>query len=63
MVTLTVEQYQALVDANLVQEDTYYFTYEGEPETTEWHFGDQFPIILTDGSTPDSIGTFPINLT
>lgn len=61
MVTLTVEQYQYLVNANLVRQDTYYFTYEGEPDT-EWHFGDQFPIILTDGSTPDNIGTFPINL-
>lgn len=62
MVTLTVEQYQTLVDNNLVKENTYYFTYE-EEEATTWGFGDQFPIILTDGSTPDSIGTFPINLT
>ena len=58
MVTLTTDQYQALVDSNLVDENTYYFTYE---ETT-WGFGDQFPIILTEGSTPDSIGTFPITL-
>lgn len=61
MVTLTVEQYQTLVDNNLVRENTYYFTYE-EEEATTWGFGDQFPIILTDGSTPDSIGTFPITL-
>lgn len=78
MVTLTVQQYENLVEAGLVNENTYYFTYEGEPETTEWHFGDsfpitfgnstwgfgdKFPITLTDGSTPDSFGTFPINLT
>lgn len=58
LVTLTVQQYEALVRNNLVDPNTYYFTYE---ETT-WGFGDQFPIVLTDGSTPDSIGTFPINL-
>lgn len=61
MITLTVTQYEALVANNLVNENTYYFTYE-EEETTTWGFGDKFPVILTDGSTPDSIGTFPITL-
>ena len=59
MVTLSTSQYEDLVNNNLIQEDMYYFTYE----TVIWRFGDKFPIILTDGSTPDSIGTFPINLT
>lgn len=63
MVTLTTDQYEILVQNNAVQSDTYYFTYEGEAETDLWHFGDKFPIILTDQSTPDNIGTFPINLT
>lgn len=62
MVTLTTDQYEILVQNNAVQSDTYYFTYEGEAETDLWHFGDTFPIILTDWSTPDNIGTFPINL-
>ncbi|MEE3485828.1 MAG: hypothetical protein VZQ98_16100 [Bacteroidales bacterium] len=59
MVTLTTQQYQLLVDNNLVDESTYYFTYEGE-ETTDWTFGDTFPVILTED---DCIGTFPITLT
>lgn len=58
MITLSTDEYAALVAADLVDENTYYFTYE----KTTWGFGDQFPIILTDGSTPDSIGTFPITL-
>lgn len=78
MVTLTTDQYEILVQNNAVQSDTYYFTYEGEPERelwqfgdrfpvifsdNTWGFGDKFPVILTDGNTPNSIGTFPINLT
>lgn len=58
MVTLTTSQYAALVRANAIDQNTYYFTYE---ETT-WGFGDRFPVIFTDGDTSDSIGTFPINL-
>jgi len=58
MVTLSVDEYQYLVDNDLVDQNVYYFTYE----KTTWEFGDKFPIILTEGSTPDSIGTFPINL-
>jgi len=60
MVTLTQAQYQELVDNNQVEHNTYYFTYEGEPETEGWHFGDPFPIILTD--TWEFGGTFPITL-
>ena len=60
MVTLTQEQYQQLVDQGLVERNTYYFTYEGEPDNTDWHFGDPFPIILTD--TWEFGGTFPITL-
>ena len=58
MVTLTTAQYEALVRTNMVDKNTYYFTYE---ETT-WGFGDKFPVTLTGGDTSDSIGTFPINL-
>lgn len=76
-ITITTEQYQRLVDTNQVKNNVYYFTYEGEPETEGWHFGDGFPITfsgdtwgfgdgfpitLTDEGTSDSIGTFPINL-
>lgn len=43
MVTLTVEQYEALVRANLVDPNTYYFTYEDDI----WTFGGTFPIKLT----------------
>ena len=64
MVTLTTEQYQNLVDNGLVNESTYYFTYEGEEETTEWHFGDKFPIILSGETTNWTFGgTFPVTLT
>ena len=76
LVTLTTAKYDRLTELGLIDEKTYYFTYEGEEEIT-WGFGDTFPVILTDskpsewtfpitltdGSTPDSIGTFPINLT
>lgn len=58
MITLTTAQYEALVRTNMVDANTYYFTYE---ETT-WGFGDKFPVTLTGGDTSDSIGTFPINL-
>lgn len=63
MVTLSVSAYQYLVDNNLVDRNTYYFTYEGEdiPEGDTWHFGDPFPIILTDNWAFG--GTFPITLT
>lgn len=43
MVTLTVDQYDSLVRANLVDENTYYFTYEDNI----WTFGGTFPITLT----------------
>ncbi len=58
MITLTTTQYNALVRANAVDQNTYYFTYE---EIT-WGFGDRFPVTFTDGDTSDSLGTFPINL-
>lgn len=61
MVMLTQEQYQELVNNNQVERNTYYFTYEGEPETEGWHFGDPFPIILT--GTWEFGGTFPITFT
>lgn len=60
MVTLAQSQYQELVDNNQVDRNTYYFTYEGEPETDEWHFGDTFPIIFK--GTWEFGGTFPITL-
>ena len=60
MVTLTASQYAQLVEDNLVQQDVYYFTYEGEAPSTDWHFGDSFPITLTDNWAFG--GTFPIIL-
>ena len=64
MVTLTTGQYERLVERNLVQPDTYYFTYEGEAETETWGFGDQFPVILTDINNSWGFGDkFPIVLT
>jgi hypothetical protein len=60
MVTLTQGQYRELVDNNLVDRNTYYFTYEGMPESNEWRFGDPFPIIFTE--TWEFGGTFPITL-
>ena len=45
-VFLTKRQYQALVNQNLVKEDIYYFTYEGEDEIEIWAFGGTFPITL-----------------
>ena len=60
MVTLTTLEYQHLVDNNLVDLNTYYFTYEDEEETTtNWTFGGTFPVILG-GS---GLGEFPITLT
>ena len=60
MVTLTQGQYQELVANGLVDRNTYYFTYEGQPESDEWHFGDPFPIIFK--GTWEFGGTFPITL-
>ena len=57
MVTLTTQQYQNLVDRGLVNEATYYFTYEGEVET-DWTFGGTFPVILAG----QGLGTLPITL-
>ena len=59
----------------MVNPNTYYFTYEEEPEVTwgfggnfpitlsgdDWKFGDNFPITLTDQWTFGR--AFPINLT
>ena len=59
MVTLTEQEYQSLVNKGLIDESTYYFTYEGEEETTNWTFGGTFPVILGGGS---GIGEFPITL-
>lgn len=62
MVTLSASAYQYLVENNLVDRNTYYFTYEGEdkPSGDTWHFGDAFPIVLTDNWAFG--GTFPITL-
>lgn len=58
MVTLTTTQYQALIDNGAVENDVYYFTYEGEEETTNWTFGGTFPVTLGGRG----IGEFPITL-
>jgi hypothetical protein len=42
----------------MIDESTYYFTYEGE-EITNWTFGGTFPIILGG----EGLGTLPITLT
>ena len=62
MVTLSASAYQYLVDNNLVDRNTYYFTYEGEDEPSgdTWHFGDAFTIVLTDNWAFG--GKFPITL-
>ena len=59
MVTLTVQQYEAMVRSNLVDPNTYYFTYEQE-ESETWGFGDKFPVILTGEWTFGE--TFPVIL-
>lgn len=48
MVTLTASQYAQLVENNLVQQDVYYFTYEGEAPSAGWQFGGTFPITFTE---------------
>lgn len=59
LVTLTTSAYQLLVDTGNVKENVYYFTYE--PTGNEsWHFGDNFPIILTGQWTFGE--AFPITL-
>lgn len=58
LVTLTIQQYQALGDN--VDPNTYYFTYDGEEEPSNWVFGDRFPVIFTNTWTFG--GTFPIKL-
>lgn len=72
LVTLTTQAYDALVQMDAVDPNTYYFTYEGEETTSNWTFGDTFPVIFHEetgiGTFPivlgeDNIGTFPINLT
>lgn len=62
MITLTADQYEYLVRNNLIDSNTYYFTYEGkdEPAGETWQFGGTFPITLTDNWTFG--GTFPIRL-
>lgn len=60
MITLTAEEYESLVRTNMVDPNTYYFTYEGEAPSTDWHFGDSFPITFTENWAFG--GTFPIIL-
>lgn len=48
MITLTASQYAQLVEDNLVQQDVYYFTYEGEAPSAGWQFGGAFPITFTE---------------
>ena len=42
--TLTTSEYEALVNINQVEDDTYYFTYEADGG---WTFGGRFPITLS----------------
>lgn len=44
LVTLTTAEYEALVNVNQVEDDTYYFTYEADGG---WTFGGRFPITLS----------------
>lgn len=63
-IIMTQSQYDKL--QSYVQDAIYFIIdMEQEPEqheTTTWTFGGTFPITFTNGDTPDSIGTFPINL-
>lgn len=54
LITLHEREYERLVASGAVEENTYYFTYK------DWEFGEQFPIILSDGWAFD--GAFPIKL-
>ena len=58
LITLTTAQYQALVQQGAIENGVYYFTYEGEEETTSWTFGGTFPVTFSG----ENIGTFPITL-
>lgn len=61
LITMSKARYDRLVERQLVDPNTYYFTYEQEtPSGNTWHFGDEFPIVLTD--TWEFGGTFPITL-
>ena len=44
LITLTTAEYEALVNVNQVEDDTYYFTYEADGG---WTFGGRFPITLS----------------
>ena len=44
LITLTTSEYEALVNVNQVEDDTYYFTYEADGG---WTFGGRFPITLS----------------
>lgn len=44
LITLTTAEYEALVNVNQVEDDTYYFTYEAD---SGWTFGGRFPITLS----------------
>ena len=55
---MIMKAYQELLDNDMIDESTYYFTYEGE-EITNWTFGGTFPIILGG----EGLGTLPITLT
>lgn len=62
MITISDEAYQALVDADEVNPNVYYFTYSAAdyPEHTTWTFGGTFPITFTEQWAFG--GTFPITL-
>ena len=64
MVTLSKGRYNRLVENDEINPNTYYFTYEGEEgeEGNTWHFGEPFPIVLTNSKW--TFGeAFPIILT
>lgn len=63
MITLSEEDYQALVESNAVDPNTYYFTYNAAdyPSENTWTFGNQFPVIFSEQQWTFG-GTFPIIL-
>ena len=60
-VTLSDEEYQVLVETDLVDPDTYYFTYSAADYPSTWTFGNRFPITFTEQQWTFG-GTFPITL-
>jgi hypothetical protein len=64
MVTLSKNRYNKLVEDDQINPNTYYFTYEGDEgeDVDTWHFGETFPIILSERDNDKEGWVFPIIL-